>query len=406
MKKILYLTLVLLITSCSNANTQSPTFLTIGDTHFNHKLEANTSYKQDTSVNLWNSTLNQFKQVIQQQKPKFILFLGDNPAHDQPKQDRNKDSTEIFQNLRETVKNNKIPLLYVPGNNEMPGGDYFPFTNDKGETPFSLDPDQGWPVINATPTCDEQSETACIQSNVKKFGYYSAYPLGKQNHLLVIALNTVIFSPEYTDKLTQQNAAQGELAWLQTQLAEAKSHKDNVYIAMHIPPGGNAYDPTQKMWASTIKDKSGETIQNSFLDIVNTYNDIIKGMFTAHTHYDAIRKIYNKEGVFTLLSVSNPGITPQHRNNPGFKLWNYDGENYNLLGSTTYWTTPEAKVWNSYTFNTQYGCIKGDSMYTCISKCNPKCIENGIKQHFSVNNKNFKIDWKNVYNAIDVKYTD
>ncbi len=187
MKKILYLTLVLLITSCSNANTQSPTFLTIGDTHFDHNLEANTSYKQDTSINLWNSTLNQFKQVIQQKKPKFILFLGDNPAHDQPKEDRNEDTKAIFQDLRVVAQNNKIPLLYVPGNNEMPGGDYFPFTNKNGETPFSLDPNKGWPVINATQTCDKQRKTACIQSNVKKFGYYSAYPLGKKKHLLVIA---------------------------------------------------------------------------------------------------------------------------------------------------------------------------------------------------------------------------
>ena len=108
-----------------------------------------------------------------------------------------------------------------------------------------------WPVIGGSP----------IDTSAWSLGCYSVSPLKKSGSLLVLVLNTNIFTPRYgrmTGKNRQTADANKELKWLDHQLRAAAAQHRKILIAMHVPPGKDGYLPA---------DSNRETCAGKFEDL-------------------------------------------------------------------------------------------------------------------------------------------
>ncbi|WP_176695297.1 metallophosphoesterase [Legionella massiliensis] len=364
-----------------NITRSAGNFLVISDIHLDQD-KASISYKEDTGTLLFSNTLSQLAQLISEQSPQFMVYLGDSPAHSQINRASN------VQLVLEGLSRNapSTPFFYVYGNNDSynlgpnPTINYGPFSQD-GVNLFNLDPAAAWPALNVI-TCP--ASTACINPTIspnmafaQKYGFYSAYPLGSDTPLRFIAVNSVIFSYRYTGPLAiQQEEAQFELDWLAAQLQDAKMKNEQVFIAMHIPIGDVAVNPTHPdLWNTSIllngnitPSLKGLTLRNAFLRLAADYKQTIRALITGHTHMEEYRVLYWGEAASyqpTVLNVGVPGITPLHLNNPGMQIYFHDTA-FHLIDALTYYTTPEALPWLRFNFKSDYACPPRSTLFSCI----------------------------------------
>jgi 3',5'-cyclic AMP phosphodiesterase CpdA len=184
-------------------------------------------------------------------------------------------------------------------------------------------------------------------------------------------MNTVIFKGQFDhhgyaytpfDGVSQQAATDRQFKWLKKQLSDAKTNNDLVYLAMHIPPGIDGFSG-HPMWDDALMHE-GQPVQDVFLDLVDTYQDQIAGVLSGHTHLDGIRRLYGKPENGTKryleLCIGVPGITTDHGNNPGMKVFTYaPSDKFEIRDFTTHYATDEEVLWRlneSYSFRSAYPC--------------------------------------------------
>jgi sphingomyelin phosphodiesterase acid-like 3 len=363
--KTLFLVACLLTSQLTFGQGKHPVFLVISDTHIDTSLQV-TTYGSETGKDLWASTTDKIKDILATQKPGFIILLGDLPWHakrdsiNQVKSAR-ANTGFVLSSLRQLAEAEKVPLLYVPGNNDPQDGDYAPFTALNNQTPFYLDMGHQaqWPVITA-----RKAEIA--DTSLLKLGCYAAWPLGKKNKLKVIVLNTVIFTQSkknpYSPEPGRQAAdAVSSLTWFEQQLDEAANQP--VLIAMHVPPGKDAYNNSgNDFWSPTLMYGSN-TIQDAFLDLVYKHREHIVGLLGSHTHMDAVKILTGRNNQYSSFMLSVPSVTPDHNNNPALKLVGYNPNTYSLTGFTTLYNPIKNNAittWDgSYTFSNEFRCPPG-----------------------------------------------
>ncbi|MCK8480724.1 metallophosphoesterase [Psychroserpens algicola] len=357
-----------------NPSISSSTFLALSDVHLESGV-GNVTFGRhnDTGDSLWARTKRKIEAVIKAEQPKFMVYLGDLPHHEDTS--RVKNVTLMLEHLR--ALNINIPLLYLPGNNDSLAGDYYSFQDSEGKTPFSVDDSAAdpWPILH------DKSGVAKISNTdfQKQFGYYATDISVGTDTLKIIALNSVIMTRSYyfdKDDVSQQAAAQKQFIWLEKTLDSIKTNKP-ILMMMHIPPGIDNYanfDSTLPnncdnvpgpMWNSSyrITNLKGDVLsfQNAFLNLVAGKKDQIKGILTSHTHFDGIRRLYSSKKVdsdsLIGISMSTPGITIGHGNNPGFKLYEYNDKTFDILDFKTHYAIPTAHNYGTFKFI-------GDSSYT------------------------------------------
>lgn len=388
-------------------------FLFLSDIHLDSRKDS-TDYGDDTGLFLWNAFLSKADSLITAEKPDFIVYTGDLPAHysgsmylpPSARKDHNKDLKTILSGLRKLSDSNKTPLFYLPGNNDALAGDYYSFSDESDKTPLTLVPENKnpYPALNI----DSSGKNAPFIIDDKNLprGYYSAK---LTEGLRLIALNTVIYSRKFqnVDGGNQLDYGNEQMTWLNNQLTEAKAAGDKVYIAMHIPPGMDAYGVThfgnyQYNWVKT-KPKSTGSWNNDFLKVVSDHQSTITGILYGHTHMDELRRLYNPDGTeITEVAISCPGVTPQHHNNPGFKMVSYDSTSKELLDFTTYHTFPTVSTWGNktYNFNQQFGYDSNKNMYENLSSDNIDSIHVKLNKIYTVMHGNPSYD---ITSGIEVK---
>lgn len=384
--------------ACMAFTATDPSFLGISDIHYDKDL-TQSNYTTDTSPTLWTDTKSQLQQLIATKKPKFILLTGDLPAHNDATRPDN--VKFVLTDLSSTLS---LPVYYVPGNNDSLGGDYHSFTNASGATPLSLDPNKNWPTLNVSHSCASDATAPCTLDTTSgaQFGYYSARPTAG---LRLIALNTVIFTKKYVadDGVSQADATNRELNWLAAQLDEASHNNESVVLAMHVPPGVFGYNGAS-MWVSP------QTL-STFMNMVTSYKSIIRGIYSAHTHLDEFRRLYDSNKNMSILDVSTPSISPVYSNNPGMRVFSYDPNSFNLTDMETDYTTPtQSASWTKYSFNQDYSCGT-KNLFDCTKALSLSTDRNNIFMtrytvNYSVRNGNFPAEdplgWPGVLNAIDI----
>jgi len=362
--------------------TNDQTFLAISDIHLSDETPTPITYGQDTGDILWASTQSELTTLISQQKPKFMLLLGDLPAHhDMSHLQANLGAVLTGLSGLPAISTPQLPVFYAPGNNDSLVGNYNIFSN-AGINLFSLDPTHNWPALNSNPDCSVSPSKACTytttspmpgdhendMAHAQSDGYYSAYPLGRSTPLRLIILNSMIFSFEYALSGADQLApAQTQMDWLAAQLASASTNGEAVYIAMHIPPGQDAFNHSDDFWNDTLFLEGGLRFRDAFLALITQYQSHIRAIFTGHTHLDELRALYSDHATtqLTVLDVGIPGITPQHYNNPGMKTFLYNNT-YDLMDAKTFYTTPSGNSWSTYSFQNDYSCPLNSTMLSCL----------------------------------------
>lgn len=318
----------------------------------------------DTSVALWDATKAAIRERIGgRNPPDFILYTGDLPDHAPDRGElHTRNITAVLADLEQLA--GTIPLLYLPGNNDSLDWDYASFTSAAGETALSA---AGWdgPTLNL----------AVEPGANANLGYYSAVPLPG---LRVVALNTVLMSSAYpcahqgdaagTCEDQQNQEVEAELGWLAEQLETADEAGQKVLVAMHIPPGVDAYQSPKRMWNERAwDDKLLATLAASPAPIV--------GLAFGHTHVDELRRLYagGETDELLALALSAPGITPGHGNNPGFKAVSLDAGLALADALTWYASAPDsaAPVYayaddGCYHYTEVFGCTVG-SLADCLA---------------------------------------
>ena len=321
---------ILTICWLSAAHAQK-SFLVISDIHLDDAKDqaAILPNARNAGIDTWATARLEINQLLETQSPRFILYLGDLPLHVPPTAVATAMTNAgiTLKDLRSIARQQHIPLLFVPGNNDSPDSDYGKFS------PALFDYDtagaKAWPVIGAHVLKNSTGNYATL-------GCYATYPLGRKAKLRVIVLNTVLYTWNYqSPNHDAECAAQG--AWLGRQLAETKAHHETALIVMHVPPGIDVYKHNT-FWTTKVL-VNGTTIQNNFLDTLARYRENIMGLLASHTHMDGFKRLYDKEGKFITLLISAPAVAPSAYNNTAVKLIGYNA-NRQFTGSTTlYYTT-------------------------------------------------------------------
>ncbi|CAN5464057.1 hypothetical protein BH10PSE14_BH10PSE14_43080 [soil metagenome] len=363
------------------------TFLAMSDVHYvGTPGEKCYQAGDETDAALWAAAQAEAKQVIQDGKPAFAIYLGDLPSHCDPRPDSQ--FTIALDGLASIVGTG-TKLIYVPGNNDSLAGDYQAFTAPGG-TPLGQSAAWGGnPVLNAQPG-------DMIDAGNLATGYYSVYAVqasATAPALRVIALNTTIFTRNYDQRVASYQAdSDGQLTWLNGQLKQARAKGEKVIIAMHVPPGTDGYGggggtSVTTMWNSALTYqgsdpdlKVGWWVQQAFLELVAVYRPEIVGLLSSHTHYNEIRRLRDCSqpwpllGDFTELDVAIPSITTDHGNNPSVKLFSYD-DAYEWTEDRTYFAPAKSGAgWaknKPLSFDLRNypcpSCTAGDTLYARIA---------------------------------------
>ena len=378
--KLLCLVAVLLL--LPSPTDAQPTFLHLSDVHLDLSGESS-----DTDPALWSITKAKLASVLAgPEPPSFVIYTGDLPGHyacenktcaldSSQVPAHNGNVQTVLADMHDLVAESGIPLLYMPGNNDSLAGDYFSFTDRAGKTPLSLVEGDHYPAVNASESCG--SAPCMVSDPYPGLGFYSARPI---DGLRVIALNSIILGRKYhgVDGQSQFDAGNVQMDWLAKEL-ESLEDGEKVLLAMHIPPGNDAYAVSHHkkqtwMWAHHPAGEGDQPRDHTehwldrFLDLVSAHTDAIIGLAYGHTHMDELRRLHNRAGEIIEVAVSAPGITTNHGNNPGFKLTSYDADTKELLGFVTEYTQRGNETWGeqSYSFSELFNCA-GQSILGCLA---------------------------------------
>ncbi|MDG5491881.1 metallophosphoesterase [Psychroserpens sp. SPM9] len=318
-------------------------FLTLSDVHLDSS-KTNVPYGSihSTGRDIWERTINQINTVSNTIQPKFMVYVGDVPNYTE---DIHGNISKVFKDL--SALKGDYPILFLPGNNDTMNGDYNSFQNapnPNGVSVFSLN-NNTWPIINRNSTT---TTVGTLDFN-EEFGFYSVELTIDGERLQIIALNSVIFSRKYTayDGVTRDTAAQRQFSWFENKL-DSYATTDHVLVMMHIPPGrdghgtygANMWD--ERLYVKNKNDKS-KKVQNAFLDVLKNNKPKLRGILTSHTHLDGLRRLYASDrygGNMITVSISTPGISVYHNNNPGFKSFTFNSSNFDLTDFATYYAEP------------------------------------------------------------------
>ncbi|OHS96334.1 Ser/Thr protein phosphatase [Tritrichomonas foetus] len=235
-------------------------------------------------------------------KPQFVLFGGDAPAHG-----LSLSMSELHNLIGKIAHDIKsmfpdVPLLYVLGNNEFwPNYGFDNFSND-GENFESLSK-YLQPVLNLN---EEQLRT------FKKGGYYfHDFP---SSNLRILILNSIIYNRWRIYKEDPYN----QFEWILNVSQDAKEKGLKIGISFHIPPGvtytTGDYSKLNQGWITEHIYKFDEIVSKCDIEF----------FIAGHSHYDMIVPLNgNSDSLSKGFSLSAPSLSPQHKNNPGFRIFEY-----------------------------------------------------------------------------------
>lgn len=129
-------------------------------------------------------------------------------------------------------------------------------------------------------------------------------------------MNTVIYNNwhNYTNPETGETLSVsdpfGQLQWLNETLADAAAKKLKAGLVMHLP-SGVSYWGLDLGWEAPFHQR--------FFEAIRTYP--YEFILCGHTHVDLLLPMFNDEGSADAIAVSATSVSPQHGNNPGYRVY-------------------------------------------------------------------------------------
>jgi len=263
------------------------------------------------------------------------------------------------------------PIYFVIGNNDSDNGNY----NIKpgGEMLKELS------IFFKTVSKDSQASIDFATG-----GYYAiTFPFADNEELIV--LNDVYWHEYYKSEGEDENVPENEIQWLKNVLDNTAADGKKAIIAMHIPPGIDAYLASKDKHCIGNDGFLKQRYSSELMALLNTHNEVLEYMFAGHTHFDDFRVFSDKKGIPFFVADIIPSISPVHGNNPAFELA-LIGKNgqiedkavYNLVKSADINTEAEWKL--EYTFDSAFD-------YTAYSPENLYSLADSINKDQNVLNK-------------------
>ncbi|MEG9434628.1 metallophosphoesterase [Edaphobacter sp. HDX4] len=234
------------------------------------------------------------------------------------------------------------------GNNDSSCGDY------------RLDPGMEWFKILSHVAADGVGPTwtKAATESFGQGGYYSVKMAPPMKKTRIIVVDDTFLAGGYKSCKGDKNPEPGEnqMAWLQTQLDDARVHHERVWVMGHIPPGVAPYATFQQqkknMNLCTAEGKPAMHMPTDLLgDTIARNADVVKLGIFGHTHVDELRLLTGAAGDVPLKNV--PSITSIGGNYPSFTIAKLDPQTAELEDFTVISSPdPEGSSWaKEYTFS-------------------------------------------------------
>ena len=300
------------------------------------------SWGQETNYPLLVKTLDSAGLAVEGDQ--FILFLGDILAHEFRKQFftffGREDEEALKSFILKTVsffimqvrdRFETAPVIFVLGNNDSYAGDYSivaggSFLDDTAELFYDI-------------LLEGSTDPSGFLATYEEGGYYAVEPDGSE--ILFVCLNSIFFSINRPVGLQDgDDPGLKELDWLEQTLAKAAADGKRVWLLSHIPPGPDIY------WTvSQYMDRKGHIsdvgmmwkkgYQDRFIKIIEKYQEIINITFCGHTHMEEYRMAQANGNESHLITIVNPAVTPLFGNNPAYRVFRMDADDWELLDYRT-----------------------------------------------------------------------
>lgn len=212
-----------------------------------------------------------------------------------------------------------IPVYASLGNNDSACGDYLLDANSEFVAEAGKILAQGLPTSQQRQAINQSVDGA----------YYSVTMAAPMRGTRLIAVNDLFLSPKYNSCAGKPDptGATQEMAWLESELQQARHAGQKVWLIGHIPPGVDPYSTVLK-----FRDVCGGQSPVTFLasdkmaDLMVEYADVVQLGIFGHTHMDEMRLLAPPPGsplpaeghrVPVKLVAS---ISPVDGNNPSFTI--------------------------------------------------------------------------------------
>ncbi len=244
------------------------------------------------------------------------------------------------------------PLIYAPGNNDAVCGDYKVAPNST----MLAQVGRGLPVVAG-------NRQARRDFAIGGF-YVVPHPTVPRHDIIV--LNSVFWSVKYVRTNAARRAAirarPNSPGWNGRSIGK-KSAGRTATLAMHIPPGINAYTSSQQKCPQTGTAFWRDDDTSRFAALVGTYKDVLRASYAGHTHMDDFRVLSDAGGTPLLTTRITPAVSPIFGNNPAFTVLLYDRSDAAVHDYATFYVANLAAAgpkvapqWKrEYTFAQTYG---------------------------------------------------
>ncbi len=281
---------------------------------------------------------------------KFVVWLGDTPAHDVYNQTEAGHKTVIRKLTNKLLeKYHGVGSLYpILGNHEgMPCDHIDVATQPQPEHwmfHFVADLWSSW----LTPESQE---------SMRKYGRYTQ--MHPNSNLRIVALNSFVQDSTNSYNWINMTDPLGEIVWLEEVLGRSETRGEDVLIIGHFPPS-TSFGAMGKLCALT-----NQRIEWSkrYLVLVDRYANIIRGQLFGHTHQDSFQVERSlRPGEVAGVAIEHSSITPNFQLNPAYRVYEMDPVTHALIDYTQYRLNLTAAnaldrpEWNfTYRFTEYYG---------------------------------------------------
>jgi hypothetical protein len=254
-------------------------------------------------------------------------------------------NTEAFV-VQELQSRLKVPVIAALGNDDSGCGDY----QIPPDGPFLASTANALTVLAGSPEA---------KSTFQLGGYFSvAHPTVANQEILV--LNTIFWSASYKSCAADSgDPGEAEMKWLGWKLYSAKLQHHGVTLAMHIPPGMDAYTSAHGQCQAPTSFWQAR-YSTEFSALMSSYSDVVQRAFAGHTHMDDFRFVAADpppgEGASMALRLT-PSVSPIFKNNPAFSIMSYSLTTADVLDITTYFlalSSPTPSWAKEYQFDSAY----------------------------------------------------
>ena len=321
----------------------------------------------DTSNALWQSTLAELKRTAATSR--FVIISGDLLAHHFLCKYKvlvpNHDDAGYL-----TFSLNTAAYVLTTLHAALPGVPIYTAlgNNDSGCTDNSLAADNDPFLADLAPVV---AGVANLSPPVRTFAEHDFAAIGSYNapltalpHTRIVSFDDVYLTAKFTTCAGPADPTPGAraMAWLKTQLEQARVAQDRVWFVGHIPPGVDLYGTVRKLTnvcggAKATMFLGSDELEQTLAD----YSDVVRLALFGHTHDDELRLLTPKldgvgsDGVPLKITAS---LTPIHGNRPTFTLARVNPAtatlaDYTVMMSSEPTTTPI--TWSrEYNYSTTY----------------------------------------------------